>query len=236
MSALPDLLDDVRSATARLVTSVERLGPGDVSAASLLPGWTRAHLLTHIARNADGARNLLLALRSGQPVRMYVSPGLREADISAGAGRPVDVILADAIESSRRFVLDAESTPLDLWDTELSSGTGSSGPTDGTMPLRMRLREVEFHHVDLAVGYGFRSTPEPLVDQLLEDAVRRLATKGVVVRGSEAPDGPNWTVEDRGGTVPVSGPPADLLAWLSGRSPGDGLGSPGPLPAVPSLD
>jgi len=32
---------------------------------SLLPGWTRAHVLAHLARNADAMRNMLAGARSG---------------------------------------------------------------------------------------------------------------------------------------------------------------------------
>ncbi len=48
-------------------------GPGgDPTLPSLLPGWTRGHVLTHIARNADSFVRVLEAARSGRdrhPVR-----------------------------------------------------------------------------------------------------------------------------------------------------------------------
>ena len=229
------LLEEVRSASDRLVATIEQLAATGMAEASLLPGWNRAHLLTHIARNADGARNLLLAVRSGRAVRMYASPELREADIATGAGRPADVVLADAIESSRRFVLDAESMPVHLWSGELPSGSAATAPVGATMPLRMRLREVELHHVDLATGYGFRDTPERLLRQLLEDVIRTVAEKGVAVRSPVTREGQEWTVETGGATHAVSGPPDEMLGWLSGRSSGKALASPGALPVIPSL-
>jgi maleylpyruvate isomerase len=84
-----DLLTELRSATERLVATVERLQDYQVVGPSLLPGWSRAHLLTHIARNADGVRNLLLAVRSGITVRMYASPTTRSVDIDTGSRRPL---------------------------------------------------------------------------------------------------------------------------------------------------
>jgi maleylpyruvate isomerase len=38
---------------------------GSILADSGLPGWTRGHLLTHVARNADALRNLLTWARTG---------------------------------------------------------------------------------------------------------------------------------------------------------------------------
>src|SRR5205807_199393 len=80
------LLKELLAATERLAATVKTMAPEDLGRPSLLPGWTRAHVLTHIARNADGTRNLLLSVRSGHLVRMYASSATRAADIDAGAG------------------------------------------------------------------------------------------------------------------------------------------------------
>ena len=45
---------------------------------SLLPGWSRGHVLTHLARNADGAVNLLTWARTGVETPQYVSQEQRE--------------------------------------------------------------------------------------------------------------------------------------------------------------
>jgi hypothetical protein len=69
----------------------------DCRAPSLLPGWTRGHVLTHWARNADGQTRMLLAATRGKVVAQY--PGgddQRETDIEAGAARSAPLILQDA--------------------------------------------------------------------------------------------------------------------------------------------
>ena len=230
-----ELLGLVSDATARLVTTIGSLGTEELTGPSLLPGWRRAHVLTHVARNADGTRNLLLALRSGREVRMYPSPALRAADIEAGAGRPPDVIIADAIESSRRFVIDADCMPRDHWSGQVPFSSGSQGtptPIPAVRPLEMRLREVEFHHVDLDAGYDFGSTPAPLLEALLADTIERLSRQDVLVASDEG--GPGWTVESGSSRCSVKGDRASLLAWLSGRSDGAGL-SADRLPPLPPL-
>ncbi|MEU4755514.1 maleylpyruvate isomerase N-terminal domain-containing protein, partial [Micromonospora tulbaghiae] len=60
-------------ANDRLLRTVSGLTAADVAAPSLLPGWTRAHVLTHLARNADGFVNLLTSARTGEEIPMYAS-------------------------------------------------------------------------------------------------------------------------------------------------------------------
>jgi maleylpyruvate isomerase len=53
-----------RTAHTRLRATAERITDEQVRSPSRLPGWTIGHVLTHVARNADGhARRLAAALR-----------------------------------------------------------------------------------------------------------------------------------------------------------------------------
>src|SRR6266704_5264440 len=79
-------LDRRAAATERLLGSAAALSDTQAREPSLLPGWTRGHVLTHIARNADGMVNLLHWARTGTQTPMYASPESRAADIEAGAG------------------------------------------------------------------------------------------------------------------------------------------------------
>src|SRR5436305_1853009 len=97
------LLAEVADATAQLLGSVERLDDEAVRGPSALPGWTRGHLLTHLARNADGLRNLLVWAATGERHEMYRDPAARDADIEAGAGRTAAELAADLRESGQRF-------------------------------------------------------------------------------------------------------------------------------------
>ncbi|MFF9641495.1 maleylpyruvate isomerase N-terminal domain-containing protein [Kitasatospora aureofaciens] len=46
----------IHAATGLLLRTAARLCDADARAPSLLPGWSRGHVLTHLARNADGPR------------------------------------------------------------------------------------------------------------------------------------------------------------------------------------
>src|ERR1700689_1732731 len=84
-AAQRELSDLVDAATQRLLDDARTLSEADLRAPSLLPGWTRAHVLAHIARNADAMRNLLAGARSGQDRPAYASAEAREADIETGS-------------------------------------------------------------------------------------------------------------------------------------------------------
>src|SRR5919197_4025618 len=102
MSA-PDSLAWADEGQQRIDDSVAGLTDGDARAASRLAGWSRGHVLTHLARNADALVNLLTWARTGVERPMYVSSDQRDADIEAGAGRTADELRADLRESAQRF-------------------------------------------------------------------------------------------------------------------------------------
>ena len=58
-------LASVGAATDRLLATAATLTDGQMREPSRLPGWSRGHVLTHIARNADGLANLLRWARTG---------------------------------------------------------------------------------------------------------------------------------------------------------------------------
>ena len=51
------------------------------AAPTLLAGWSRRHLVAHLAANAEAIGRLVSWARTGLETRMYSSPGQREADI-----------------------------------------------------------------------------------------------------------------------------------------------------------
>jgi maleylpyruvate isomerase len=169
---------------------------------------------------------------------MYASPSTRAADIEAGAGRPGDVIVADTLASAQRFVVDASCMPAEAWQKEivLTSGGPEATPMRAGEVLERRLREVEIHHVDLAAGYTFAQSPGPLVTHLLEDTLAQIATRGLRVAREDGDSGVGWTALTRDGAeLDLSASEPDLLAWLTGRSPGRGIEARTGLPTVPSL-
>ncbi len=103
---LSNRLTALRASTSAMVADFDeqRWTDADMAAPIALPRWTRGHVLTHIARNADSIARALSGALRGEIVQRYPDgPEGRAADIEAGAGRPVLEQLADVRESADRL-------------------------------------------------------------------------------------------------------------------------------------
>jgi maleylpyruvate isomerase len=225
-------LTALRDATDRLLATVGTLDDAAVAQPSLLAGWTRGHVLAHIARNADALVNVL----AGRP--MYVSDEVRDAEIERDAGRPLAVHRDDVRDSAARLDDAAASLTDEQWQTTVEL---RGGVTDlaATIPLR-RWVEVELHHIDLGAGQTVAELPGAFLDRALDYLAKRFRGRpGLPPVELRAEDGRSWlTGSSPGdGTVVVAGTPAALVGWLSGRTTGSGLTTTGgePLPALPPL-
>ncbi len=150
-------LAEVDAATARLLATAAELRDDDVRAPSMLPGWTRGHVLTHVARHAEAMLNLLHWARTGEITPAYESQEHRDAGIEAGAGRPAAELQADVSASAGRLLAAVLEMPSDAWANEVRIFDRPPFPA-AEVPLR-RLVEVELHHVDLGLGYTPASWP-----------------------------------------------------------------------------
>ncbi|BFO20566.1 maleylpyruvate isomerase family mycothiol-dependent enzyme [Streptomyces sp. KM77-8] len=224
-----DDLASVQAATERLLTAAAALDNAAVTQSSRLPGWTRGHVLAHLARNADALVNVL----EGRP--MYVSGEARDADIERDAPRALDAHLADLRESGERFRA-VGAAPADWSRTvELRNGVTDRA---ARVPFR-RWAEVELHHVDLGTGYELEDLPAGFTEREIDFLAERFAGhRGVPSTALATRDGRIWTTggEKSGGPVAVEGTAADLLGWLSGRRDGSALTvKGGALPSLPPL-
>lgn len=122
------LLGTVDTATARLLGAVEKLTDEDLPGPSLCDGWTRAHVLTHLARNADSLVNLLLWARTGIETPQYASQFLRDSDIEMGARRPLAEQIDDLRAASDRWLALARAMPADRWSTRVRTRGGRELP------------------------------------------------------------------------------------------------------------
>jgi maleylpyruvate isomerase len=238
MNEASDSLDRLAVATGRLLATASTLSDAQVREPSLLPGWTRGHVLTHIARNADGLGNLLRWARTGTEIPMYASAEARSKDVEAGAGRPVSDLAPDVRESAAAFAAEAANMPGEAWTAQVRALYGP--PFPAFRVLDRRLSEVEIHHVDLAAGYSPADWPEAFVAGALPGVAESFAGRGDAPRCLALANGTKDSFRigpEQAGEPPVSihGQPADLLAWLLGRSSGSGLtlASGDTLPALP---
>lgn len=228
------LTGEVDAATDRLLRTAATLDDTGLAAASLLPAWSRGHVLAHLARNADGFVNLLVAARTGEPIPMYASAAARDADIEAGAARPPAAHLDDLRRSAVRFAEAVAAMPVEAWAATVQT---RRGPWPAAMLVWGRLREIEVHHVDLDAGYRPADWPEAFGHRLLHEVVGDLAGRADVPPMVLRFDGSRHelVVGDRTAAPTVTGAAPELAAWLIGRSPGTVLtvAPDGPLPQPP---
>lgn len=223
-------LRSVREATERLLTAAAKLDNADLAGESHLPGWTRGHVLAHLARNADALVNVF----EGRP--MYESAAARDADIERDAGRPLEEQLADLRDSAARFLATTE--PAQDWSRTVELRNGITDLASN-VPFR-RLVEVELHHVDLNVGYELADLPDEFTDREIVFLADRWSGRPEVppVTLRTTTDDRTWhTGGAEGAPVTVTGPADGLLGWLAGRGPkgADLSVEGGPLPVLPAL-
>lgn len=221
-------LASVRDATERLLTAAAKLDNASVTEPSRLPGWTRGHVLAHLARNADALVNVL----EGRP--MYVSGEARDAEIDRDAPRPLDTQLTDVRDSAARFQ-EAGAVPAD-WSrvVQLRNGVTDSA---ARVPFR-RWVEVELHHVDLGIGYELEDVPAEFAGREIAFLAERFTGHPGVPPTRLTDDTRVWTTGRvaEAIVVTVTGSPADLLGWLAGRRDGSALSvEGGRLPELPPL-
>jgi maleylpyruvate isomerase len=201
------------AATQRLLGDTIAISDSDWLGPTALPGWTRAHVATHLARNADVLRRYVTRLASG--------PELERDDIvqdlEAGSRRSPLEIQID-LDTSSGLLNDAfdQLTP-EKWATPLRGSL--DGLTASDLPM-LRLNEVVLHHVDLDCGFVFSDIDVKVAELLLAwNLYRRVdlvAGPGTALMTST---GNVLRVGSGPGVSEVSGSDANLLGWLTGRLP-----------------
>ena len=169
-SAQRELNDQIDQATQRLLDDARTIPEAGLRAPSLLPGWTRAHVLAHVARSADAMRNLLIGARSGQDRAAYASAQAREADIERGAAMRAEDLIADLADSSMALRTIVRQLPDEAWQVPVRVLDSAPFPAAGL--LTRRLVEVELHHCDLAVRYSPADWPAAFATMELTEPMR----------------------------------------------------------------
>lgn len=230
-------VEDLRLATALLIGDVRGLDESAVRAASLLPDWSRGHVLAHLAQNAAGGTRMLAGVRTGIPGREYVSLDARASDIEDGSHASADALAEAVATTAGAFAQACTRLSPREWSVPVVWTTGQQAPAFEVVVNR--LFEVQIHHVDLDVGYSVADWPIDFTTRAFDIIVGAYASRTdlealtiEVVGTSDRRSigtGPSSTL--------VGGSLTGVVTWLLGRSGGTDLVVQGSnhLPALPAL-
>jgi maleylpyruvate isomerase len=207
------------SGTERFLALVAGLGDDALGAPSLLPGWTRAHVVGHVARNADALGRLATWAVTGVETPMYASPEARAAEIEASAALPAGELRADVAATAARLVSALAELPEDRYGVRVRGASGRELAA-AAVPW-LRVREVWLHGLDLDAGASPAELPAGVVDELLDDVTRTLPAKpgcpAARLVATDRATGWHLTPPDRSPPTTVTATAAELATWLTGR-------------------
>lgn len=189
-----DVIDACRGAHRTFIAALAPLSDDDFRMPSLLPGYSRGHVVAHVMNKSKAH----VWLFGGPPVAEVrrLHPDGYDADLAADAGahRSAPELRADVERSFEQLETAWDALDDSMWDWQ---GIMTAGPRTMAEIVAHHFRNVEVHHVDLGIGYRPSDWPEFFVEEELAKRLRAL---------------------------PDRADHADLLAWLLGRAPAPDLG------------
>lgn len=220
MSPDPRDLTGLDASSRAFTRTVDALTEDDLAAPSLLPGWTRAHVVAHVALNGSSLAAVINGLVHGHPVPMYESDAQRDADIEQLSAAEASVLRERHLVATTEFSDAVGLMGETHWSGHIDRLPGGPAwPMVTVVPTRRR--ELEIHHVDLRTSYIRENWSEDFLVELLDTVTVDHASSGPFrVRASDV--GRSWSVGGAGGPL-VMGSGADLGWWLTGRGEGVGL-------------
>ncbi len=173
-----------------MLNAANRLDDDEMREPSLLPGWSRARVIAHLAHKTASHVAVFEGALVGETPNQYPEgQAVAEAETETWSHRSVGELrrlLADgftALEGAWARLPDA------AW---LGSGMSSAGERSMIEFVDRHMRDVFVHHVDLGIGYVAADWPTAFVTTELSKRLRDL---------------------------PNRAEPHAILAWLLGRTP-----------------
>ncbi|MDH6236188.1 maleylpyruvate isomerase family mycothiol-dependent enzyme [Cryobacterium sp. CG_9.6] len=208
----------VREGTALFEAQLNELSDAQLDEPSLLPDWSRRHVVAHVGYNALAIARLVSWAETGVETPMFESREARNAEIATGAALPAAGLRKLSMHAGMLLDSAWQHLPEEKWAAEVQTAQGRM--VEASFTIWMRTREVWIHAVDLNVTAGFANIPAPVLQRILGDILESWATRGELegVRLEvSGVDGLVFGDRDARDPLVVSGDLAALTHWASGR-------------------
>lgn len=216
------VLDRVREGHHELLDLVSELEPEDFHAGSRLPGWSRAHVVAHLANNAISLANMTSAAGRGELVDPYPD-GDRDEAIERDARQDAIGLVQQLATSHAQLEIVWDSVAEQDWQRPVRF-------RDGTVAdlVLCRWRELEIHLLDLDLDRTEQSWSFEFCAHAIDFLLPRLEGSEVVLAPRELDR--TWEVGSSP-THKIEGSCHSIACWLAGRTPQQEP-SGGPLPEL----
>lgn len=187
---------------------------------SLLPGWSRAFLVAHVASNAAAFTRAIDGALQGGDTRMYVDRAARDAQIEEVSALPATELRVRSDHSASLLEAVWSGLSSEQWALDFTNGQGKQVPL--TASVKARAREVWVHLVDLDAGVGFEALPPQITEAVLREVWASWQARGVdtgLAVTTTASDGASLTLgaAESEDTTLLSGSLAQITGWATGR-------------------
>jgi maleylpyruvate isomerase len=207
-------LDSIEWTHERLRTALDGLTDAQVREPSRLPGWTRGHVLAHLANLGEAAVRQLQNAYDDAPVVPFYDGGTDGRDAAIEAAAP---LAASEHVARVEAALDRVESLLDLLDEKaMARRTGFRDRTAAALVLAW-WRETSIHLTDLDLGVEHTMWGAALREHLVGYLSGRVPAGVRLDLEPTDVDEPRYLGE--GVTVRVTGAASDIVAWLAGREP-----------------
>jgi maleylpyruvate isomerase len=198
---------EVRAAHRRFVAAVSGLTADQLAEPTALPGWSRAHVIAHIADGGRANADLTEAALRGELVALFPG-GVAERNERIEKLAVSPDLMARLVDGIRRLESSWERAGPEDWSRPVRFRNGDLAGT-----VYARWREVWIHLVDCAVGVTPADWPVELAEHAIDFLRSRVPPEvTLVATDTDRRWGPASGVE-------LSGPVRDLAAWAAGREP-----------------
>ncbi|WP_369746397.1 maleylpyruvate isomerase family mycothiol-dependent enzyme [Paenarthrobacter sp. AMU7] len=207
------LPEELHKAAGTVTRILAKLDDSSVAEPSELPGWTRGHVLAHLAGISNAMARQLEYARRGETGELY-DGGMdgRNKAIALAAGHSLTEHTEAVTTAMDAAIAAFDALGPEDWQARIAYRDGTV--LDGGLAL---WRELTIHASDSGVGFGPETWNRPFCEHLIGFLAARVPdTYKFVLQ----PTGlPQRTIGSGGTSIAITGMLTDIAAWLAGREP-----------------